>query len=256
MKQILLPLSFLFLLGSCASKKDVIYYQDIDDAQLQDINIIKPKAKIEINDILQVDIKTLNPESTLPFMKQNMQQAGGGNMQPGIVALQGYIVNEYGEIEMPVIGKVQVNGLTREQSEKKIKSKLSGYLKDPYVSVRILNYKFTIQGEVVAPGTYEIFDPNLTLLQALGSAGDLTINGNRENVLIIRTIGSQRVVRRIDLTKTDWMNSPFYFIKQNDYIYVEPNNPRVKNAGFVTGLGPLLSIISFALTITLLITTR
>jgi polysaccharide export outer membrane protein len=101
-----------------------------------------------------------------------------------------------------------------------------------------------------------VYDPNLTLLQALGSAGDLTINGNRENVLIIRTLGDQRVVRRIDLTKSDWMNSPFYYIKQNDYIYIEPNNPQVKKAGFITGLGPLLGVISFALTITILITSR
>ena len=250
-------LALIFFLGSCASKKDIIYYQDIDDVQLQDVNNIKPKAKIEVNDILQVDIKTLNPESTIPFMKQNAQQAaGGGGTQQGLITLQGYIVDEYGEIEMPIIGKVQVDGITRGQAEKKIKAKLSGYLKNPYVSVRILNYKFTIQGEVNSPGTFEVYDPNLTLLQALGSAGDLTINGNRENVLIIRTLGDQRVVRRIDLTKSDWMNSPFYYIKQNDYIYIEPNNPQVKKAGFITGLGPLLGVISFALTITILITSR
>jgi polysaccharide export outer membrane protein len=192
-------------------------------------------------------------------MKQNVGQGMGAGMgmQPGMVSLQGYIVNEYGEIEMPVIGRVQVGNLTLEQAEKKIKSKLSSYLKDPYVSVRHLNYKFTIQGEILRPGTYEIFDPNLTLLQALGMAGDLTIRGKRENILIIRTIGNERIVRRIDLTKTDWMNSPFYFIKQNDYIYVEPNNPQVKSAGFIGNVGTLLSAISFLTSLALIfITTR
>lgn len=255
MRNTLLYICFLIFLGSCATRKDIIYYQDIDDTQLQDVSNIKPKVQIEINDILQVDIKTLNPESTIPFIKQNGMQSGGGGgaMQGGMIKLQGYIVDEYGEIQMPVIGKVQVDGLTREQAEKKIKSKLSVYLKDPYVSVRFLNFKFTIQGEVNSPGTYEVFEPNLTLLQALGNAGDLTIRGQRANILIIRTTGEQRVARRIDLTKTDWMNSPYYFIKQNDYIYVEPNGPQVKTAGYIGSLGSLLGIISSVLAIGLTI---
>jgi len=252
-------LALVLFLGSCASKKDIIYYQDADDAQFQNVSDIKPKVKIQLNDILQVDIKTLNPESTIPFMKQGMGQGGvggGGGGQQGLIKLQGYIVDEYGEIEMPIIGRVQVNGLTRQQAEKKIKSKLSGFLKDPYVSVRLLNFKYTIQGEVKNPGTYEVLEPNLTLLQALGQAGDLTINGKRENVMIIRTVGEQRIVRRIDLTQTDWMNSPFYFVKQNDYIYVEPNGPAIKRAGYIPSLGALLGTITGIIGIGLIFITR
>jgi polysaccharide export outer membrane protein len=182
---------------------------------------------------------------------------GGMGMQPGVINLQGYIVNSFGDIEMPIIGRVQVNNLTREQAEKKIRQRLDNYLKDPYVSVRIVNYKFTVQGEVRQPGTFEVFDPNLTLLQALGMAGDLTIRGKRENILIIRTNGNERIVRRVDLTKTDWMNSPFYFVKQNDVIYVEPNNPQVKTAGFITNVGTLISAVSFLTSLALIfITTR
>jgi len=253
MKKFILPLIFTILLVSCASKKDVIYYQDIDDAEFQEVSDIKPKVKIELNDILQVDIKTLNAESTIPFMKQNVTAVGGnaGAMQPDILKLQGYIVDEYGEIEMPVIGKVQVEGLTMQQAEEKIKSRLSGFLKDPYVAVRFLNFKYTIQGEVQRPGTYEVFDPNLTLLQALGIAGDLTIRGRRDNILIIRTTGEERVVRRIDLTKSDWMNSPFYFVKQNDLIYIEPNKPQVKTAGFIPDSSAVISVISISITIIL-----
>jgi polysaccharide export outer membrane protein len=253
MKKYTLPLILAILLASCASKKDVIYYQDIDDVQLQDVSDIKPKVKIELNDILQVDIKTLNPESTVPFVKQNVTAGGaGGNANnPDLMKLQGYIVNEYGEIDMPVIGKVQVEGLTVQQAEKKIKERLSGYLKDPYVAVMFLNFKFTVQGEVNVPGTYEVFDPNLTLLQALGRAGDLTIRGRRDNILIIRTIGEERIVRRIDLTRSDWMNSPFYFIKQNDLIYVEPNKPQVKTAGFIPDASAVISVISISITIIL-----
>lgn len=256
MKKILLSLSVLVVLASCASKKDIIYYQDIDERQFQDINVIKSKPKIQINDILQVDIKTLDDLSAIPFRKQSMQQGAMG-MQAGVINLQGYIVNEFGEIEMPIIGRIQVNNLSREQAEKKIREKLDDYLKDPYVSVRILNFKFTVQGEVRQPGTYEVFDPNLTLLQALGMAGDLTIRGKRDNILILRTNGNERIVRRIDLTKSDWMNSPFYFVKQNDIIYVEPNNPQVKSAGFIGNVGTLISAFSFLTSIALIfITTR
>lgn len=255
----ILYLALVVFLGSCSTKKDIIYFQDADDAQFQNVSDIKPKVKIQLNDILQVDIKTLNPESTIPFMKQGMGQGGAGGGaggQQGMIKLQGYIVDEYGEIEMPIIGRVQVNGLTRQQAEKKIKSKLSGFLKDPYVSVRLLNFKYTIQGEVRSPGTYEVLEPNFTLLQALGQAGDLTINGKRDNVMILRTVGEQRIVRRIDLTKSDWMNSPFYFIKQNDYIYVEPNGPAVKKAGYIPSLGALLGTISGIIGISLIFLTR
>lgn len=253
MKNFILPVILVVLLVSCASKKDVIYYQDVDDVEFQDVSSIKPKVRIELNDILQVDIKTLNAESTIPFMKQNVSTVGVGNnmMQPDLLKLRGYIVDEYGEIDMPVIGAVQVEGLTRQQAEKKIKARLSGFLKDPYVAVRFLNFKYTIQGEVSRPGTYEVFDPNLTLLQALGIAGDLTIRGRRDNILIIRTTGEERIVRRIDLRKSDWMNSPFYFIKQNDLIYVEPNKPQVKTAGFIPDASAVISVISISITIIL-----
>lgn len=253
MKKFIVPFVIVIFLASCASKKDVIYYQDIDETQLQDVSEIKPKVKIEMNDILQVNIKTANPESTIPFMKENIGVGSAmtfGN-QPEALMLQGYIVDEYGEIQMPVIGKVQVEGLSRQQAEKKIKTKLSGYLIDPFVSVKFLNYKYTVQGEVNVPGTYLVFEPNLTLPQALGRAGDLTIRGRRDNILIIRTIGDERIVRRIDLTKSDWMNSPFYFIKQNDIIYVEPNSPRVKNSGFIPDANVVISAISITITIIL-----
>ena len=260
MKNIIICLLLLILLGSCATKKDIIYYQDIDDKELSDINDIQPKTEIEINDILQVTIQTLNPESAIPFNKTSGMgggagsTGGGGGGQSGFIKLQGYVVDQSGEIDMPVIGKVRIVGLSIEDAERKIKAKLISYLKNPYVSVRYLNYKFTVQGEVRNPGTFEVFESNVTLPQALGLAGDLTIKGKREDILIIRTLGNQRIVRRIDMTQSDWMNSPFYFIRQNDVIYVEPNKPQVSTAGYITGVGPLLGLVSFAITITLLLT--
>lgn len=253
MKKIIFLLLSLILLSSCSTKKSIIYLQDIDERKLEDVDFIKPKVVIEINDILKIDVVTLNPESALPFNKSGMQN-GMGATQGGLVKLQGYMVDKNGDIELPLIGRINVIGLNLRQAEEKIKANLTSYLKNPFVSVAFVNYKFTVQGEVKSPGTYEVFEPNLTLLQALGMAGDLTIRGKRDDILIIRTIGSKRITRRIDLRKSDWMNSPYYFIKQNDYIYVEPNKPQVSAAGYITGLGSLLGLASFALTITLLLT--
>mgnify|MGYP005843701151 CR=1 FL=1 len=242
------------LLSSCASKKEIIYLQDIDNYNLENVTELKQKTIIQINDILKIDIMTLNPESVIPYLKEAPSSNSSGGQQLGLIKLQGYIVDENGEIEMAIIGKVKVKGLSREDAEQEIKSKLSQYLKDPFVSVRIVNYKFTIQGEVNNPGTYEITEPNFTLFQALGMAGDLNIRGKRDNILIIRTQGDERIVKRIDLTQSDWMNTPFYFIKQNDVIIVEPNNPQVKTAGFIGNVGILTSVASILLSAVVIIT--
>ena len=252
-KSILYLLTVAFLC-SCASKKDVIYLQDIDNYNLEKVTQLQQKTIIQVNDILKIDIKTLDPESVQPYLKDFSNSASSGGQQLGLVKLKGYIVDENGEIEMPIIGKVKVKDLSREDAEQKIKYKLSSDLKNPFVSVRIVNYKFTIQGEVNNPGTYEIAEPNFTLFQALGMAGDLNIKGKRDNILIIRTQGDERIVKRIDLTKSEWMNTPFYFIKQNDVIVVEPNNPQVKTAGFIGNVGILTSVASIVLSAIVIIT--
>ncbi|RRO19646.1 polysaccharide biosynthesis/export family protein [Flavobacteriaceae bacterium 14752] len=238
---------------SCASKKDVIYLQDIDNSQLDNISKVKPQPKVQVTDILKIDIKALDPESVMPFTK-SLMAGNSGNQQVGLLKLQGYLVDEDGNVELPEIGKVEIAGLSLSQAEQKIKAKLSPYLKDPYVSIRILNFKFTIQGEVNQPGTYEITEPNFTLLQALGMAGDLTIRGRRDNIVIVRTLDNERITKRIDLTKSEWMNSDFYFIRQNDWIYVEPNNPQVKTAGFIGNVGILTSVASILLSAVVIIT--
>jgi len=254
MNKLLISLICGILLCSCASKKDVIYYQDIDNTELDDVSKVKPDIDIQIGDILNLDLKTLDQESLLPFIKNaNLTQAGGGQ-QIELLKLRGYLVDENGFIDLPVVNKVKVAGKTTQEAEILIKNKLSAYLKNLYVSIRIINYKFTVTGEVKNPGTYEISEPNLTLIQALGMAGDLSIRGRRDNVMIIRTEADKRITKRLDLTKSDWMNSPFYFVKQNDVIYVEPNNPQVKTAGFIGNVGVLTSVASILLSAVVIIT--
>jgi len=250
MKRIIPIIAFIVTLSSCVSKKSIHYYQDIDEAYLEQLDKIKPEVEIQVNDILQVQVQTLDPLAAVPFNKSMGMGAGGagggggGGMGAQNLDLMGYIVDEAGDIQMPFVGKVKVVGLNLDEAEQEVRSKLLSFLKNPYVSVRILNYKFTVQGEVNNPGTFTTTDPNLTLPQALGEAGDLTILGLREDVLIVRTVGNERVVKRIDLTTSDWMNTPYYYVKQNDLIYVAQNPVKVTSSGFIGNIGVLLSVVS------------
>lgn len=242
-------LIFLFLvlcLGSCASKKEVVYFQDIDQQQFTPIGSLFEHPVIEVNDILKIKITALEPESVLPFEFDKLSSKMQANSLD-ILKLEGYLVDKQGDINYPQLGKIHIEGLTTQEAQQKMEQKLSQYIKNPTVMLRLVNYKITMIGEVSKPGTYTISEESITLPQALGLAGDLTIKGKRSDVLIIRQSGGKRTEKRIDLTQSDWMNSPYYFLKQNDIVYVEPNNPRVKSAGFIGNLGTVLSVASILL---------
>jgi polysaccharide export outer membrane protein len=153
------------------------------------------------------------------------------------------------------LGIQKLAGLTLEQAENQIQKALvsQGFLKNPVVVCRLLNAKFTVLGEVRSPGTYIYYENNLTLLQALGLAGDLTINGVRKKVTIIRTENGVQTYGSVDLTKSDWFTSPYYFVKPNDVIIIDPNSARVKSAGVIGNAGSVISIISVLLSSFLII---
>jgi polysaccharide export outer membrane protein len=175
-----------------------------------------------------------------------------------ILKLQGYLVSQEGNIIFPIIGAIKVLGKTTSELENHIKKILidGNHVIDPTVSVRLLNSKFTILGEVNKAGTYNITENNITLLQAIGYAGDLTINGSRQDVLIIRSMDGVQLTKKIDLTKTDWFNSEFYYIKQNDVIVINPNNNKIKSSGFLGSAGAVMSAISLVLTSILIVISR
>lgn len=240
------------LLASCATRKQVVYFQDSEDVDLLPLSSVNQHPKIQPNDILNIKVSALNPESVVEFNRED-QRTGNQVQRVEILRLTGYSVDEEGYILFPKVGRVFAQGLTVFELEEKLKKHLVTEVVNPNIKVMIINFKFTVHGEVRLPGTYEILDDNITLPQALGYAGDLTINGRRNNITIFRTEDDKRIVKHIDLTTTDWMNSPFYFIKQNDYIYVEPNNPKVSAAGYVGNVGTLLSVVSILLTTSVLI---
>jgi polysaccharide export outer membrane protein len=238
---------------SCASKKDINYFQDTD-SELElptDIENTFNFLNIQPGDILDIQIKALNPESVLVFQRQsslNVQQAQGQNR-----AIDGYVVGKEGNINLPIVGNIDTSNQNTQSLAKEIQKALSPYVNNSTVNVRVLNFRVSVLGEVNNPGTFTVLEERVSLPQVLGLAGDLTINGDR-TILLIRNENGKNSHHDIDLTSAEFLQSPFYFLKQNDIVYVRPNDARVKSSGLVGNVGTLGSILSLAISIVLLIT--
>lgn len=251
-KNLILILLLTMILQSCVSKKEILYLQDVNLYDQEKLEYTS--SKIQPNDILSITVSALVPETAIPY---NVQVSTGSlTSSIDILRLQGYLVSVEGNIVFPVLGTINVVGKTTAVIEKEIQNLLEqgGHLKEPKVSIRLLNAKVTILGEVRNPGTYTFTEQNITFPQALGLAGDLTINGQRDDVLLITEENGMRKVVHIDLTKSDWFNSSHYYIKPNDFIVVNPNNARVKSAGIIGDAGIVLTIVSVLLSSVILIT--
>lgn len=253
MKRILLLLWIgILALQSCASKKDILYFQDADQAP-PEVNYFQ--SNIQVNDILSIRVTSLVPEAAAPYSATEIQGSGNtGNSDSQ--KMTGYLVAKDNTINFPVLGKIDVSNKTPTQLEEYLHSLLEngGHLRNPVVIVRIVNSKVTVLGEVKSPGTYDFSEQSITLPQALGYAGDLTINGVRSDIMVLREIDGKRTVGHIDMTTTNWFDSPFYQIKQNDVIVVQPNGPKVMTSGYLPNLGAYLGVFSLLLTTILLIT--
>jgi polysaccharide export outer membrane protein len=249
-KSVFLFALLVFIFQSCSSKKDVLYLNIPPGLSENDFSWTE--LYIQTNDILSVKITADNPELALPYNMSSQQNSTG---QTNALLMQGYLVSNEGFINLPVIGLLKVTGLTINQAELFIQKSLidKGLLKNPVVICRLVNAKFTVLGEVKTPGTFTFYENNLTLLQALGLAGDLTINGVRKKITIIRTENGKQSYATIDLTKNDWFKSPYYFVKPNDVIVVDPNTAKVKSSGIIGNPGNLISVISVLLSSIILI---
>lgn len=248
----ILGVYLLISLTSCATKNQLLYLNDTATAKQNEFKW--SEMYLQPNDIVSVKVTADVPELALAY---NISPTSQNAVQGGAMQLQGYLIANDGTINIPILGLQQLAGLTLEQAEKQIQEALisKGYLKNPVVVCRLLNAKFTVLGEVRAPGTYTFFENNLTLLQALGLAGDLTINGVRKKITIIRTENGKQTFGTIDLTKNDWLATPYYFVKPNDVIIIDPNTAKVKSAGLIGNPGNLISVISVLLSSFLLVKT-
>ncbi|MFA6086163.1 polysaccharide biosynthesis/export family protein [Mucilaginibacter sp.] len=224
----------LLLLCSCADTKKLRYFQDLSQSNSpSDISIAKyTEPVIQPDDILSINVNTLDPEATNSINSRNGGFSTiGVNYGSGTVTpISGYLVDRQGFVDIPIIGKMKLAGLTTLEARSLVEKKAALTLKSPVVDIRFTNFKITVIGEVNRPASYVMPNEQVTLLDAIGYAGDLTIYGKRENILLIRKDASGRNVSiKMDMTRKDILNSPYFYLRQNDVIYVEPNKTKVLN---------------------------
>ena len=255
-------LSLLFiLLNSCTSKKKLDYLQNIESVALE-ASTKNAISTIQPNDQLVIMVTAKDMDVVKPFNQnfssgQILQYSSASNNLPtqNQVSTSGptYMVDSQGNIEFPVIGKINTENKTTEELRDILKKEISKYVLNPQVSVKNTNYKITVLGEVNRPGTYNIPEAQTTVLEVLGLAGDLTIYGNREDILVLRNIDGTMTKERIDLTKADFINSPYFNLKQNDVIVVSPNETKQKTSRLDPNAGIYISVASIVVTILALI---
>jgi polysaccharide export outer membrane protein len=252
-----IPVLFAVLFFSCASKQNVVYYQNIDGfASGGKANSYE--IKIQPDDLLMIIVSAEDPETAIPFNLSSISVASTYTLNAirGQEVMQSYLVSSDGYIDFPVLGKLKLGGLNRSEVMQLLQEKISKYIKNPIINLRLMNFKVSVQGEVMVPGTYNVVSERITLIEALTLAKDLTIYGKRDNILIIREIDGVKSYNRVDITKADFINSPFYYLAQNDVIYVEPNKVRINGAAVGANTGVIISITSLFITlITLIVTT-
>ncbi|MEP6466256.1 MAG: polysaccharide biosynthesis/export family protein [Parafilimonas sp.] len=259
-------------LNSCTTPKNITYFQDLTDTSKIYTQIIKGTYEVQIqpDDILEIIVNSINADAAAPFNLGNTNFASAPSILSVTTSIptiksnplstgsnatgSGYLVSKDGYIDIPILGSIQAKGLTITQLKDTLSYRLDKYLQDPIINVRLLNYKVTVLGEVKQPATYTIPSERLTVVDAIGMAGDLTIYGKRENVLLIREENGERKFVRLNLNSSNIFESPYYYLKQNDIIYVEPNKSKIESTD-ITRLKNI-SIITSALTLAVVIVSR
>ncbi len=247
------------LLASCQSYKKVPYLQDSGEAQRAVAEAKLYDARIMPKDLLTIVVSCTAPELAEPFnLTVATPVSAAQSSLTSQPALQQYLVDNRGNIEFPILGTLHIGGLTKSEAETLIKGKLSDYIKEsPIVTVRMANYKISVIGEVNAPGTFTISNEKVNLFEALAMAGDMTVYGLRDNVRLIRedADGHQHIIT-LDMNRADIVQSPYYYLQQNDILYVTPNKTKAKTADISTSttiwfsvVGTLVSLASLIITI-------
>jgi polysaccharide export outer membrane protein len=241
-KSLTLPLLFIctilissLFFSSCKTTKHIKYFEDIPDSgqvqTLKGADYIEPK--IQVDDILTIIVQTVDPQATVAINAGNVPSVSSGvSTVSGGAAMttpvSGYLVGKDGNVELPVLGRLHLEGLTTNQARDLIKDKAAQFYKEPSIIVRYANFKVVVAGEVARPSTYVVPNEKVTILDALAMAGDLTIFGKRDNILLLRdNLDGTKTAYRVNLNKSELLAAPYYYLHQNDYIYVEPSKGKV-----------------------------
>ena len=243
---------FFVILTSCTTPKNVVYFQDAG-SYTQYKNIFPYEVFIRQDDMLAIMVNSQVTEAAVPYNMPMVNYYVGGDTY-GQQRLLGYLVDKDGNIDFPILGKIHVEGLSRNQLRDLLKAQLieGGHLTEPIITINFLNFKISVQGEVNRPGSFQVSGERITLLEALSMAGDLTIYGRRDAVAVIRETQGGRFILVNDLTSTEIFNSPCYYLQQNDIVYVEPNKRRIQqsNINQNNNVSVWFSAISMLMTLT------
>lgn len=239
----------LFLLtSSCVPSKKIIYLQGQQNPNNAASNY---EPLIQQDDMLYIHVSSTVNDAVVPF---NIDSQSVGNSGGSFDSQkQSYLVDNSGNIEFPIIGTLNVSGYSLNKLKAILKEKLLIYVKDPVINIRLLNFKITVLGEVSSPGIITVASQRITVLEAIASAGDLTPYGKRDNILLIREYQGVKTYNRIDLTKAEFVNSPFYYLDQNDVIYVEPRKSKIDSTAIGPNVTAAISILGFVLTTALIL---
>lgn len=236
----------LSLFTSCASRKDLVYFQPDSTELHTSFELNAPK--LQPGDILAISVTADDVRVTEPF-NQISPYNSSGTLQNTNPFIPTYAIDENGEIDFPKLGKIKLAGKTRTQAMNLLKSEIAKFITNPGISMEVRNFKVTVLGEVKNPGSFAINNDRITLLEAIGMAGDLTINGVRKNIMVIREQNGEKKEFRVDLTKKDALNSPVYYLAQNDVVYVEPNGAKIQSSKYTQNTSIFVSIASLIITI-------
>ncbi|PXY41978.1 sugar transporter [Flavobacterium cheongpyeongense] len=255
---LLLLISVFFT--SCIPVKDLVYLQDKGTAGNETtVSAVESKPyRLQVNDVLSVDIKAIDPKLVAIFKSSENSNANGGKSESELY-FNGFTVDDHGNIRMPILGEINVIGYTLEEVRLKIEKKLlEEYFKTEaniFVTVKLSGFRYTINGEVGSTGTKTLFQEHVNIMEAIANAGDITIVGNRKAVTIIRQTPTGVLMNDIDLTDVNVMKSPYYYLQPNDYVYVKPLKQKTWGTGQtgIQSIGTIITLLSLATTVYLLL---
>ena len=254
-KSLLIFLLISIMLSSCVSRKRIAYFQDLE--KVQAINS-EDNIRIKPDDVLTIMVSAPEQSAAIPFNLTKSIAAMDGNRGGAManVELQTYLVSDKGTIKFPIIGTIAVEGLTNAGLADKLEEKIRPYVKDPLVNVRNMNFQISVLGEVGNPGTFQI-DPDqdhISLPKALGLAGDVLLTGKRKEILVLREEDGVATHAYLDITDPEILNSPYYNLRQNDVVYVEPIGPKIQSASYLGTAASYLSVVSVITSLILIFT--
>jgi len=251
MKKKILILLSLFAIASCSTKKEILFFQNPE--KLESLEKIKNFEPVfEVNDILHIKVSSMDEEVAIPFqMSTGGRSQGGGGQQNS--SLMGYLVDIDGHIQFPVLGKISVAGKSRSELEAYLTKEIRAYVTDVVVAVRLLNFRVIVLGET-GQTVVPVENEQITIPELLAQVGGISYDGKRDNIMVIREVDGKKSYGRVDMTSSEVFENEYFYLKQNDIVYVEPTYRKVKSAGFITSYTGLISLATTIFGIVVLIT--